>query len=243
VDPTDENGPEEDSTDENGPEEDSTDENGPEEDSIDENTPEEDSTDENVPQEDLTDEDGSLDGDEGDESTDGEQSTDLSDETEKDDSQPPAEEDVKEEKENDDDTTTKHLMMGKEERAAFDEHNRIRTNPKDIIPLVEDQIRRFDETGKFMTIGKNLRLKTNEGISAWDEAVEVLKDQDTFTKLQWNDFLALAAQDHCNEQGHLGTTGHDSADGRKFTDRISKYGFWSGQAGENLAYSNNGGDE
>merc|ERR1712110_966965 len=86
VGPTDENGPEEDSTDENTPEEDPIDENTPEEDSTDQNTPDEDPIDENVPEEDLTDEDGSLDGDEGDEFTDGELSTDLSDETEKDDS-------------------------------------------------------------------------------------------------------------------------------------------------------------
>jgi len=92
-----------------------------------------------------------------------------------------------------------------------------------------------------MTIGDNLRLRTNEGIGAWTEAVEKLEEQGTFKPFKWNDYLSLAAQDHCNEQGPRGAVGHDSLDGRKFTDRISKYGKWGGRAGENLAYSSSDG--
>jgi len=133
-------------------------------------------------------------------------------------------------------------MMGDFEKAAFIEHNRIRTNPEEIVPIVKEQISRFDSTGRLMTLEDNVRLRTNEGVGAWTEAVQVLEKQGKFAPFKWNDYLSLAAQDHCNDQGPKGAVGHDSSDGREFTDRINKYGKWGGRAGENLAYSSSSGD-
>merc|ERR1712139_338463 len=75
------------------------------------------------------------------------------------------------------------------------------------------------------------------------EAIAELKNQDKVPSLEWNDYLALAAEDHCNDQGPRGTTGHNGSDGSRPWDRINKYGRWGGTVSENLAYGRSSGDE
>jgi len=133
-------------------------------------------------------------------------------------------------------------MMGVKERAAFNEQNQIRTNPKSIIGKVKAEVDLFDSTGRIIK-RPGIHLKTNEGIGAWYEAINELKNQDSFPPLEWNDYLALAAQDHCNDQGPSGTTGHTGSDGSQPWDRINKYGRWGGTVSENLAYGRSEGDE
>lgn len=82
-------------------------------------------------------------------------------------------------------------------------------------------------------------LRTNEGIGAWKEAVIELRKQTRKPKLRalkWNDYLALAAQDHCRDQGPRGITGHGGTDGSSPFSRIKRYGEWGGSAAENIAY-------
>jgi len=70
----------------------------------------------------------------------------------------------------------------------------------------------------------------------------VLKQQKTFEPLVWNDYLALAAEDHCNDQGPKGVTGHGGTDGSSPFDRMNRYGSWGGSAAENLAYGKSDGE-
>ena len=79
-------------------------------------------------------------------------------------------------------------------------------------------------------------LQTNAGVGEWHEARNMLGIQKSFPKLIWNDYLALAAEDHCNQMGPLGLTGHDGTDGSKAWDRMKRYGNWGGAVGENIAY-------
>lgn len=54
--------------------------------------------------------------------------------------------------------------------------------------------------------------------------------------LQWSEELATAAQDHCNDIGPRGLTGHVGSNGSQMDDRIERYGEWSGNIGENVVY-------
>ena len=45
---------------------------------------------------------------------------------------------------------------------------------------------------------------TTEGVSAWHEGLQALKDQASINSLEWDDGLALAARDHCNDIGPKG---------------------------------------
>merc|ERR1712137_136432 len=116
------------------------------------------------------------------------------------------------------------------------------TNPKSIISKVKAEVDLFDSTGRVIQ-RPGIHLRTNEGIGAWYEAINELKNQDNFPPLEWNDYLALAAQDHCNDQGPSGTTGHTGSDGSQPWDRINRYGRWGGTVSENLAYGRSEGDE
>jgi len=83
-------------------------------------------------------------------------------------------------------------MMGVKERDAFEEQNRIRTNPRSIIKKIENEINLFDSTGRIIE-RPGIRLMTSEGIGAWYEAKDALKDHGKVSPLEWNDYLALAA--------------------------------------------------
>jgi len=61
--------------------------------------------------------------------------------------------------------------------------------------------------------------------------------------MQWNDYLSLAAEDHCKQMGPGGLTGHDGTDGSKPWDRMERYGDWGGTVGENIAYGDSNGKD
>jgi len=61
-------------------------------------------------------------------------------------------------------------MAGKVETAAFHEQNRIRTNPRDVQKVVQEQISRFDSSGTILRNPGGIDLRTNAGIGEWREA-------------------------------------------------------------------------
>jgi uncharacterized protein YkwD len=82
---------------------------------------------------------------------------------------------------------------------------------------------------------------TNGGIGEWQEADRELGRQGTLAPLKWNDYLALACEDHCNDTGPKGKTGHTGSNGSQPWDRMNRYGKWGGTVGENIAYGNSDG--
>ena len=70
-----------------------------------------------------------------------------------------------------------------------------------------------------------------------------MEAQAVLPALEWNDCLALAAQDHCDDIGPKGSNSHTGSDGSSPWDRMSRYGRWSGSVGENLDFSPTTGDE
>ena len=60
--------------------------------------------------------------------------------------------------------------MSKLERAVWEATNELRTNPKSIIPLIQDDLKYMDESGTIWRPGK-IGLSTQEGRSAYEEAI------------------------------------------------------------------------
>lgn len=83
--------------------------------------------------------------------------------------------------------------------------------------------------------GRN-HLMTNEGPAAWSEAIEALKKQKSLNSLEWDDGLALAARDHCNDIGPKGLVQHEGSDGTQVWHRIRRYGLAGGTLGENISF-------
>jgi hypothetical protein len=79
-------------------------------------------------------------------------------------------------------------------------------------------------------------MATQEGVSAWEEAVTVLSAASSLPELQWSEGLAQACYDHISDQGPTGGSGHTGTDGSTPFERIDRY-VTSTASGENLAYS------
>jgi len=54
--------------------------------------------------------------------------------------------------------------------------------------------------------------------------------------LKWSVGLSKAAQDHVNDCGPSGLTGHVGNDNSTMKDRLERYGSWMGNIGENISY-------
>jgi hypothetical protein len=136
--------------------------------------------------------------------------------------------------------STSMKMAGTDELLAFNEQNRIRTNPRAVQKVVKEQIKWFGSS-RTMLRHSGYIWESNAGIGEWYEADRELGRQKTFEPLKWNDYLALACEDHCKDTGASGRTGHSGSDGSKPWDRMNRYGKYGGSVGENIAYGDSDG--
>ena len=90
-------------------------------------------------------------------------------------------------------------MAGVEEVSAFVEQNRIRTDPRGYRRVIQEQIRQFDSDGFTMLKPHGLNRQTISGKSGVQESLATLNSQLVRKELVWNDYLAMAAEDHCKD--------------------------------------------
>jgi hypothetical protein len=112
-------------------------------------------------------------------------------------------------------------------------HNEVRLNPSILIPFIEEDLNLFE--GSTLNRPGKIPLCTNEGPSAWHEAIDFLRNQQPLNPISWNDSLESAANDHANDIGPNGIMGHTGSDGSSMTDRIDRHGNWESNVGENIA--------
>lgn len=121
----------------------------------------------------------------------------------------------------------------------FDELNKLRTEPKSLMPLFDMRLEEFEavnlEASRAVSKLPVERL-TQEYHSTVKEAIESLKSQEPVRKLEWSDALFLAARDHCNDTGVVGKVGSIGADGSTPFSRIRRYASAQGYQAENLVY-------
>jgi len=114
------------------------------------------------------------------------------------------------------------------------EHNKIRTNPKSYIQILEDQIKLFKENVLYRP--NEIPIQTNEGPEAYKEAIEFLKQQQPLGELKLDNNLSLAAEDHLLDIAPKGLVSHESTNGKNVSDRIEKYCEWEGTCAENIDF-------
>ena len=74
--------------------------------------------------------------------------------------------------------------VGQVDKDIFNEHNRVRKDPKSIIGDLETMLSQFD--GFLLKRDGQVTLRTKEGAEAVKEAIEFLKKQEPVAPLKWN---------------------------------------------------------
>jgi uncharacterized protein YkwD len=110
--------------------------------------------------------------------------------------------------------------------------NAVRQNPAILLPLLEQDLKNF--RGSTIWTPGEPGLLTQEGPSAWHEAIRFIKVQRPLRSLEWNDSLAAPAVDHAYDLGPKGGTGHVGSDRSTMSDRIERHGKWLVTIAENV---------
>lgn len=123
------------------------------------------------------------------------------------------------------------------EKEVIYEINLFRSNPSEYAEKYIAPLARYYER-KVLHYPGDKSIITQEGISALNECVRVLKKASTAPVLYPDKLLTNAANDHQKDQSKTGKTGHTGNDRSNVKDRIERYGKWQVRIAENIAYGN-----
>lgn len=123
------------------------------------------------------------------------------------------------------------------ELEVVEELNLARTHPDSYANFLTDYSRLF--VGRELREPGEVTILTKEGRNAVTEAIRFLKNQKSLSYITASKGMSKAADDMVWMQENTSQVGHVGRDGSKFSDRISRYGTWSGSCAENIDYGYN----
>ncbi|WP_321375138.1 CAP domain-containing protein [uncultured Draconibacterium sp.] len=123
------------------------------------------------------------------------------------------------------------------EKEVIYEINLFRSNPSEYAEKYIAPLAKYYER-KVLHYPGDKSIMTQEGVSALNECVRVLKKATPAPVLFPDKLLTKAASDHQKDQAKTGKTGHIGKDRSNSKDRIERYGKWQVRIAENIAYGN-----
>ena len=131
-------------------------------------------------------------------------------------------------------------MSERIKREVISESNRIRTNPKAYIPILEEYLQNFD--GNLLTLpGKNEILETEEGPRAYKEAIEFLKVQRPINIIEFDEEASKVAQEY--SKFLLNSKEDQIEDETQIEQRVEKYLEYDYSLSENIDFGGSTGIE
>jgi uncharacterized protein YkwD len=119
-------------------------------------------------------------------------------------------------------------------KQVLDVTNKVRTDPKSYVNILSENLKYF--RGNIFAKPGQDAIQTNEGRSAYEEAIDFLKVQPVVGPLNHSEHLYNACRDHIKDIGPKGLASHDGSDGSNVSDRIERYGEWDGALAENIEF-------
>jgi len=120
--------------------------------------------------------------------------------------------------------------LEKLKKEVINETNRIRSNPKSYIPILESYIKYFD--GNILEKpDTDTGIETQEGAFAYQEAINFLKSQKPIEPLIYDEEVSKASQELSDLMGKTGNTEDNNIE-----ERISKYVDWDVAISENIDF-------
>lgn len=127
------------------------------------------------------------------------------------------------------------LNMSELEQQILNEINLLRANPKAYIAKLETYKSYFTDKS-FKYPEEDVVYRTNEGISAIDECIKVLSENEKLYPVSASTGLCLAAKDHATFLNETDSRGHRGKDDSTPFDRMDQHGKWVNTAAENICY-------
>ena len=118
---------------------------------------------------------------------------------------------------------------------VLEEINLARTDPAAYAGFLR-RFRSYFKGRVYQQPDSDIRIQTQEGRKAVDEAITFLSRQKPLKPLVWSNGLAAAAGSLVNEQGSTGATGHSDSHGNGHRERVESQGKWERSLAENIGY-------
>jgi uncharacterized protein YkwD len=117
--------------------------------------------------------------------------------------------------------------------------NQFRANPRKLAHHLEKLKKYLDKSTNILSEPNKVQIQMIEGEKIFDETIKYLKSLSPLRPLDWDDSLALSAQEHVDDIGPKGLLLYQSSDGTDPEDRIGKYGKYVESLGENIDFGPN----
>ena len=114
------------------------------------------------------------------------------------------------------------------------ELNELRRDPAVYANRLEQRREFYD--GNLLRLPGQVPVRTEEGVSAVNEAIDVLRSEKPLPSLATSKPLSLAAGDHVADLGPKGLVSHKGSDNSSPSDRVLRYAAGTGTVGEVISF-------